>query len=70
MSQTKSQLTAAEVAILLGVSERTLARWHALRVGPPRCKLGRKVMYRHCALEDWLAANETKPIRTFSGGAA
>lgn len=70
MSQTESQLTATEVADLLGVSERTLNRWHALRVGPPRCKLGRKVLYRRAALEEWLAANEVLPTRTFVGGAA
>jgi excisionase family DNA binding protein len=70
MSKNQSQLTSTEVAEILGVSERTLHRWNTLRVGPPRCKLGRKVLYRRAALEEWLAANEIKPVRTFSGGVA
>lgn len=59
-------LTTPEVAEILNVSERTLSRWHAQRVGPPRCKLGRSVLYRQSALADWIQANETQPIRTFN----
>ena len=53
------------VAELLGVSLRTLNRWHALRVGPARCKVGRTVLYRRGAVEAWLEANETQPLATF-----
>ena len=63
-------LTPSETAELLGVSTRTLSRWHALRVGPARCKTGRKVLYRRSAVEVWLDQNETQPTRSFSGGAA
>ncbi|MBI6630362.1 helix-turn-helix domain-containing protein [Pontibaca sp. S1109L] len=59
-----------EVAALLGVSQRTLSRWHALRVGPARCKVGRRVLYRKSAIDAWLKANETKPVHTFDGGTA
>lgn len=59
-------LTTSEVAEILNISERTLSRWHALRMGPPRCKLGRSVLYRQSALADWIKANETHPVRNFS----
>lgn len=63
-------MTPTEAAKLLGVSTRTLSRWHALRVGPARCKIGRKVLYRREAVNAWLAQNETQPARSFSGGTA
>ncbi|MDF3419968.1 helix-turn-helix domain-containing protein [Sulfitobacter sp. KE29] len=70
MPDTTSHITPAAVAELLGVSRRTLSRWHALRVGPARCKIGRTVLYRRDALEAWLEANETQPVTTFTGDAA
>jgi len=70
MQLTEHRLTPNEVAETLRVSERTLHRWHALRVGPARCKVGRRVLYRKSAIDAWLTANETKPVRTFEGGAA
>ncbi|MDA7423064.1 helix-turn-helix domain-containing protein [Tritonibacter multivorans] len=63
-------MTPLETAKLLGVSTRTLSRWHTLRVGPARCKIGRKVLYRREAVNVWLAQNETQPTRSFSGGTA
>ena len=63
-------MTPTEAAKLLGVSTRTLSRWHALRVGPARCKIGRKVLYRREAVNAWLAQNETRPTRSFPGGTA
>lgn len=70
MPDTTSHITPTAVAELLGVSRRTLSRWHALRVGPARCKIGRTVLYRRDALEAWLEANETQPVTTFTGDAA
>jgi predicted DNA-binding transcriptional regulator AlpA len=67
MSDHDIKLKPAQVAEMLGISPRTLSRWHALRVGPPRCKLGRRVLYRKSAIDDWLLANEIQPTRTFSG---
>ena len=43
-----------EAASLLHVGERTLARWHALRAGPPRVRAGRRVLYRRDDLLTWL----------------
>ena len=67
MDTKNEHLKPAEVAALLGVSLRTLSRWHALRVGPARCKVGRTVLYRKKAVESWLALNETQPTRSFEG---
>ena len=58
-------LTIRQAAEVLGVSTRTLARWHALRVGPARCKVGRKVIYRPTAIEAWLQAHESAPVAKF-----
>ena len=55
-------LTPTELAERLGVSARTLSRWHLLRKGPPRVQVGRLITYRIEAVERWLQANETHPI--------
>ena len=60
-------LTRRDLSATLGVSERTLDRWHALRVGPPRIKMGQRVLYRREALEKWLLAHESVPLRQHSG---
>jgi len=65
MQHITTHLKPTAVAELLGVSRRTLSRWHALRLGPARCKVGRTVLYRRDALEAWLEANETLPTRSF-----
>ena len=39
-------MTPKDLARELGVSERTIARWHHFREGPPRIEFGRKVFYR------------------------
>jgi len=66
MQSTTNHLNPAAVADLLGISQRTLSRWHALRVGPPRCKVGRTVLYRKDAVDEWLAKHETQPLRSFA----
>lgn len=43
----------------LGITRRTLDRWHARRIGPPRIKIGNKVWYRREAVSEWLQLNET-----------
>lgn len=53
------------VAEQLGISLRTLNRWHAQRVGPARCKVGRTVLYRKASVDIWLEQNETHPVRKF-----
>lgn len=49
------RITAAQY---LGVSARTLDRWHLLNEGPPRIKLRGTVRYRLDSLVSWLSALE------------
>jgi predicted DNA-binding transcriptional regulator AlpA len=50
---------ARRVAEVFGVSPRTLSRWVAAGKGPPRIKLGRKVLFDVVKLSDWLTSRET-----------
>ena len=68
MTNDDIRMKPADVAKMLGISTRTLHRWHALRYGPARCKIGNIVLYRKSAIESWLTANEVQPTRTFSQG--
>ncbi|WP_420558843.1 helix-turn-helix transcriptional regulator [Roseovarius sp.] len=63
-------MTATEAADCIGISNRTLSRWHLQRVGPPRIKIGGRVLYRRCALLEWLKGNEQAPVRSFADGTA
>jgi hypothetical protein len=56
-------LTPRQLASQLGVSERTLARMHASRRGPPRCALGKLILYREQTVREWLASLESEPVR-------
>jgi excisionase family DNA binding protein len=67
MTHNKQIMTNKEVANLLGVSTRTLARWHAHRKGPARISAGRKPLYRFEAIQHWLQQNEAQPLIKFSG---
>lgn len=42
----------------LGISVDTLQRWHNLRIGPPRIKVGGKVWYRRDSVRAWLREKE------------
>lgn len=53
-------MTQAELADELRVSVDTLQRWHNQRVGPPRAKIGSRVMYRREAVREWLRSREEK----------
>ena len=44
----------------LSISDRTLARWAAERIGPPFVKVGRKAWYRREAVAKWLKEQEAK----------
>jgi predicted DNA-binding transcriptional regulator AlpA len=59
VSVTEEFLTGEVVASALGVSHRTLYRWHRLRKGPPQIKIGRKIYYRADAIRQWLSDLET-----------
>jgi hypothetical protein len=52
-------VTAGRLASLLGVTVRTLSRWDAASNGPPKIKLGKKVLFDVVKVSDWLAGRET-----------
>ena len=54
-------LSPAEVAALLGVSKRTLARHRSLGKGPAFEKIGRRVFYPRAKVEAWLAGRRGPP---------
>jgi len=56
-------LTPKDLAHALGVSERTLGRWHQFRQGPPRVEIGRKVFYRLESINTWIASCERTEAR-------
>jgi RNA polymerase alpha subunit/helix-turn-helix protein len=51
-------LTPPELAAQLDVCERTLARWHRDRTGPPRTVVSRRILYRIESVTAWLAKSE------------
>ena len=51
-------LTTEELAAELRRNPRTLDRWEALGMGPPRTHVGRRVLYRRASVQKWLAAQE------------
>lgn len=59
MTDTRQLLTETDVASTLRVSIRTLRRWHALRKGPPRVKIGRKIHYRSGSVQNWIEGSES-----------
>ncbi len=56
-------LTPRDLAKQLGVSLRTLSRWHAQRTGPRRVTNGRLILYRATSVRDWLDARESQATR-------
>jgi predicted DNA-binding transcriptional regulator AlpA len=51
-------LTREELASELGKSVRTIDRWHADGVGPPRVTLGNAVLYRVESVRRWIVEQE------------
>jgi hypothetical protein len=56
----KRYVTPKRFAQLLGCSPRTVARWDAERIGPPRIKVGKTVLYDLEKLPAWLAGKEAR----------
>jgi hypothetical protein len=56
-------LTAERLSNMLGVTVRTLARWNASRIGPPKIKIGKTVLFDLAKLPEWLAAREIPATR-------
>ena len=47
-----------ELAHQLGLSPRTIDRWEALRIGPPRVAVGRTILYNIESVQQWLRSRE------------
>lgn len=47
-----------DLAQQLSVTTDTLARWATRGCGPPRIRIGRRVLYRRSSVEKWLVAME------------
>jgi DNA-binding transcriptional regulator YiaG len=56
-------ITPQRLADLLRVSVRTLARWDARRIGPPKITIGKTILFDIAKVPDWLASRETQLIR-------
>lgn len=52
-----------KLARQLRKSERTLARWETLRIGPPVTHIGREPHYCIESVRAWLKSRETKMVR-------
>jgi hypothetical protein len=59
----KRYFTKRGLARELKKSERTIARWDALLIGPPRIVIGRMVLYDVDKIPAWLARHEREPPR-------
>ena len=46
-----------------GISERTVDRWHVLRIGPPRVKVGRTVLFSAEGVKKWLEERTQGTLR-------
>ena|ERR1035437_11167923 len=60
-----------ELAKQFSLNVRTLDRWEALRIGPPRVCVGRTILYNIQSVREWLDSLEhqafpTKRRRSFS----
>lgn len=51
-----------ELATELGITRRTLRRWHNERRGPVRTVCGRRVLYRKESVIAWLLAREERAL--------
>jgi predicted DNA-binding transcriptional regulator AlpA len=50
--------SAAEVAGILAIPEKTLAEWRSRGIGPEYLKIGRYVRYSWSAVNEWLATRQ------------
>jgi hypothetical protein len=65
----RNYATQAGLARLLGVTTRTLARWDERRIGPPKIKVGKLVLYDLAKLPCWLEGHENAPVAKGKVGA-
>jgi DNA-binding XRE family transcriptional regulator len=50
----------AKLAKRIDRTERTLYRWEREKIGPPVTRVGRIILYRETAIEEWLKKHERK----------
>jgi hypothetical protein len=55
--------TEKQLALTLGRDVRSIRRWHALRTGPPRIRVGKVILYRKSSVALWLEQHESRPPR-------
>ena len=60
-------ITVARLAAMLDITMRTLSRWAAARIGPPKIKVGKGVLFDLAKLPGWLASRESEPARIAGG---
>jgi hypothetical protein len=53
-----------ETAAGLCITTRTLDEWHRRRIGPPRIRVGGRVLYRKSTVLRWLEKRESKLVRS------
>lgn len=63
-SRNTAFLTLPKAAEYLGLSPNTLYVWRHRRQGPPSFRMGRRVMYRISALDEWVASQERADSRS------
>jgi predicted DNA-binding transcriptional regulator AlpA len=51
-----------ELAKQFGLSPRTIDRWEALRIGPPRTSVGRTILYSVQSVREWLLSREKQAV--------
>jgi predicted DNA-binding transcriptional regulator AlpA len=51
-----------ELAQQLRISPRTIDRWEALRIGPPRVCVGRTILYQTQSVREWLNSREQQAV--------
>jgi predicted DNA-binding transcriptional regulator AlpA len=61
---TDEYMESGELSKELGICWRTLHRFHLNREGPPRVKIGRKVLYRRESVREWLRSREEAQPRS------
>jgi hypothetical protein len=59
-------VTQQHLATMLGVGIRTLSRWDASRIGPPRITVGKTILYNEAKLPEWLASHEVGHVEKIS----
>lgn len=60
---TDAYLKPEELALQLGVSLRTIARWTALGIGPRRVVIGKLILFNRESVSEWLREREDRPRR-------